>query len=182
MTFLAFHVNDIRTRTQLISTADSPSSATVRWKSASDTGSWFFWWNLSAGNIMDGTFRVDVKPGRVFFTDLDKVYPMVATPRGLALIINNETFACPSFYTQRYVILYIYIYIRYITFLPRYGSAADTACLESLFQQLGFSVTVAQNLTRNETLIKIIEFSDSIEHSEANMAIVCISSHGRFLN
>ena len=33
MTFLAFHVNDIRTRTQLISTADSPSSATVRWKS-----------------------------------------------------------------------------------------------------------------------------------------------------
>ena len=67
-------------------------------------------------------------------------------------------------------------------FLPRYGSAADTACLESLFQQLGFSVTVAQNLTRNETLIKIIEFSDSIEHSEANMAIVCISSHGRFLN
>ena len=60
---------------------------------------------------MDGTFRVDVKPGRVFFTDLDKVYPMVATPRGLALIINNETFACPSFYTQRYVILYIFIYI-----------------------------------------------------------------------
>ena len=59
---------------------------------------------------MEGTFRVDVKPGRVFFTDLDKVYPMVATPRGLALIINNETFACPSFYTQRYVILYIYIY------------------------------------------------------------------------
>ena len=110
MTFLTFHVNDIRTRTQLISTADSPSSATVRWKSASDTGSWFFWWNLSAGNIMEGTFRVDVKPGRVFFTDLDKVYPMVATPRGLALIINNETFACPSFYTQRYVILYIYIY------------------------------------------------------------------------
>ena len=116
MTFLTFHVNDIRTRTQLISTADSPSSATVRWKSvtasaASVRGADFFWWNPSAGNIMDGTFRVDVKPGRVFFTDLDKVYPMVATPRGLALIINNETFACPSFYTQRYVILYIFIYI-----------------------------------------------------------------------
>ena len=61
----------------------------------------------------------------------------------------------------------------------RYGSAADTACLRDLFQQLGFTVTVAQNLTRNETLIKIIEFSDLIEHSEANMAIVCISSHGR---
>jgi len=37
---------------------------------------------------------------------------------------------------------------------------------------------VAQNLTRNETLIKIIEFSDSVAHSDANMAIVCISSHG----
>ena len=63
--------------------------------------------------------------------------------------------------------------------LPRFGSAEDTACLKSLFQQLGFTVTVAQNLTRNETLIKIIEFSDSLEHSEASMAIVCISSHGR---
>ena len=39
---------------------------------------------------------------------------------------------------------------------------------------------MAQNLTRNETLIKIIEFSDLLDHSEANMAIVCISSHGRF--
>ena len=55
-------------------------------------------------NIMDSTFQVKVKPGRVFFTDIDRVYPMVATPRGLALIINNETFACPSFYTQRYVV------------------------------------------------------------------------------
>ena len=64
---------------------------------------------------------------------------------------------------------------------PRYGSAADTACLRDLFQQLGFTVTVAQNLTRNETLIKIIEFSDLLEHSEADMAIVCISSHGRLL-
>lgn len=109
---------------------------------------------------MDSTFQVKVKPGRIFFTDIDRVYPMVATPRGLALIINNETFACPSFYTQRY------------------GSAADTACLRSLFEQLGFTVTVAQNLTRNETLIKIIEFSDLLDHSEANMAIVCISSHG----
>ena len=63
--------------------------------------------------------------------------------------------------------------------LPRFGSTEDTACLKSLFQQLGFTVTVAQNLTRNETLIKIIEFSDSLEHSEASMAIVCISSHGR---
>ena len=55
-------------------------------------------------NIMDSTFQVEVKPARVFFTDIDRVYPMVATPRGLALIINNETFACPSFYTQRYVV------------------------------------------------------------------------------
>ena len=39
---------------------------------------------------------------------------------------------------------------------------------------------MAQNLTRNETLIKVIEFSDSVAHSDANMAIVCISSHGRF--
>ena len=62
----------------------------------------------------------------------------------------------------------------------RYGSTEDTACLQSLFQQLGFTVFVAQNLTRNETLIKIIEFSDSVAHSDANMAIVCISSHGRF--
>ena len=64
-------------------------------------------------------------------------------------------------------------------FFRRYGSTEDTACLQSLFQQLGFTVFVAQNLTRNETLIKIIEFSDSVAHSDANMAIVCISSHGR---
>jgi hypothetical protein len=41
-------------------------------------------------------------------------------------------------------------------------------------------VQTARNLTRNETIIKIIEFSDSAEHSEANMAVVCLSSHGRF--
>jgi len=103
---------------------------------------------------------VIVKHGEKFFSDQKRIYPMVSRPRGQALLINNEKFLCPDVYADR----------------P--GSAADLARLESLFSQLGFCVHKYENLTWNQTLVRIIGFSDLECHIEANMAIVCVSSHG----
>ena len=55
MTFLAFHVNDIRTRTQLISTADSRASAIVRWKSVTASAA-----SVQGVDFFGGTFVPEI--------------------------------------------------------------------------------------------------------------------------
>ena len=89
-----------------------------------------------------------------------KSYKMNSTPRGHALIINNED------------------YINDV--LPkRTGSLVDTNNLDLLFLQLGFKVTLRSNLMYSEMYREVQGFAELEDHQDADMAVVVIMSHGR---
>jgi len=89
-----------------------------------------------------------------------KSYKMDSTPRGHALIINNED------------------YINDV--LPkRTGSLVDTNNLDLLFLQLGFKVTLRSNLQYADMYREVQGFAELEEHRDADMAVVVIMSHGR---
>ena len=104
------------------------------------------------------TIKVDV--GTKFFGDPRRMYPMYSCPRGNALIINNQEFDYPEMYPFRK------------------GAQVDSDNLEQLFNQLGFKVAAYKNLKRNETLKKLIEFSETAGSKPGDMMIVCVLSHG----
>ena len=85
---------------------------------------------------------------------------MCSKVRGHALMINNEKFSQRDLYPTRK------------------GSGVDIENFTSLFTQLGFRVETCENLKRNETFKKLIDFSELEAHTEADMAVICISSHG----
>jgi len=85
---------------------------------------------------------------------------MSSSPRGLALIINNIEFTPPELFSFRK------------------GAEVDSENLAELFTQLGFKVETHLNLGRNDTFRVLIDFAARSEHKDADMAIVCILSHG----
>jgi len=103
---------------------------------------------------------VKVEKGSKFFGDPRRMYPMYSCPRGNVLIINNQAFDYPDIYSFRE------------------GAEVDAENLDNLFTQLGFNVTKYKNLRRNETLKKLIEFSDFVGKVAGDMTIVCVLSHG----
>ena len=90
---------------------------------------------------------------------IKRCYPMFADPRGHALIINNEAFVND-----------IYTY--------RSGSTIDANNLDLLFEQLGFKVTVQNNRTYQDMREDINTFAQKKAHSNAQMAIIVLLSHG----
>ena len=109
---------------------------------------------------VDTMFRIIVERGEKYFLDLKRYYPMCSKVRGHALIINNEKFSQKDIYPFRK------------------GSSVDIENLGSLFSQLGFLVEKCENLKRNDTFKKLIDFSEMKDHTQADMAVICISSHG----
>jgi len=85
---------------------------------------------------------------------------MSSSPRGLALIINNIEFTYPDLFPYRK------------------GANVDSENLAELFTQLGFKVETHLNLGRTDTFRVLIDFAARSEHKDADMAIVCILSHG----
>jgi len=104
--------------------------------------------------------HVEVEKGIKFFGTPGRMYPMQSKPRGYALIINNQDFDIPE------------------TYPFRKGAHVDSENLDNLFSQLGFEVLRYKNLKRNETLKKLIEFSELPGQETADMMIVCVLSHG----
>ena len=84
-------------------------------------------------------------------------YKMTSSPRGFALIVDNE---------------------EYDTLPPRRGSHVDSGCLAQLFQQLGFWVIIKRNLGRTSLEYEITSFATDNFHVNLDMAVVCILSHG----
>jgi hypothetical protein len=104
--------------------------------------------------------NIEVERGLKFFDDPVRMYPMSSSPRGQVLIINNQEFDNPDIYRFRK------------------GAHVDAENLEKLFTQLGFNVMSYKNMKRNETLKKLIEFSDIAGDKSGDMMVVCILSHG----
>ena len=81
-------------------------------------------------------FRVNVKQSDSVQGTPGKVYPASTKPRGLVLLINNEHFQSGDFHT-------------------RAGAGMEERNLETLFIQLGFSVLVRRDLTRQDMVEEI---------------------------
>ena len=107
----------------------------------------------------DPLFRIVVRRGSTYFLD-QRFYRMSSKVRGHVLIINNEKFSVKDIYPFRK------------------GSSVDIDNLTKLFEQMGFIVETHENLKRNETFKKLIDFSEKESHISAEMAIICVSSHG----
>ena len=99
-----------------------------------------------------------VRPG--FHDEKDNVYKMTSSPRGEALIINNETFLRHSKQMD-----------------DRQGSKHDVRKVQEQFQALGFKVTTKENLTKSE-LMKELDAMASEDHSRYDCFVLWLTSHG----
>ena len=95
-------------------------------------------------------------------SDVNNCYLMVSSPRGHALIINNQEFEQETSYGNHF----------------RHGSQVDASNLEALFQGLGFKVIVQSNLTRNQMTGSLRDFAQIDSHAKCDMAAIAILSHG----
>ncbi|XP_076242038.1 death regulator Nedd2-like caspase [Calliopsis andreniformis] len=86
-------------------------------------------------------------------------YPMRSKPRGLVLIITN-------------------ICYKNSDDVPRSSAAHDEQNLRELFEQMGFRVISHINLTGQELIEKVREFSQSKDLRTVDSCFVIISSHG----
>jgi len=101
--------------------------------------------------------QISVLQASVFHEEDSMSYKMTSSPRGFALIIDNE---------------------EYDTLPPRRGSHVDSQCLTQLFRQLGFWVVVKRNLGRASLEYELTSFATDNFHVNVDMAVVCILSHG----
>uniref|UniRef100_A0A1I7XQ22 CASPASE_P20 domain-containing protein n=1 Tax=Heterorhabditis bacteriophora TaxID=37862 RepID=A0A1I7XQ22_HETBA len=88
---------------------------------------------------------------------LFQIYPNFSAPKGLCLIINNEKFS---------------------TMTRRQGTEVDQINLSNLFNQLGYTVIVENDLTCKEMLFRIRSFAADPSHRNASSAIVVVLTHG----
>lgn len=100
----------------------------------------------------------------------EDVYPMTATPRGLALIINNESFVRGSEQTEKE--------FEKEKLEVRQGSEKDTISLQRLFEALDFKVRVNRNVTEKQ-LLKVLDDVSKDDHSDYHCFVLCLMSHGK---
>merc|ERR1711981_499877 len=112
--------------------------------------------------IEKGEMNVVVKtlPRSQKVIDQGDCYPMKASPRGLALIIEIEEYINE---VQR----------------KRVGSHVDVQNLTALFQQLHFKAEHKKNLGRKDFLGELERFASDAQHTNADMMILVVLSHGR---
>lgn len=100
----------------------------------------------------------------------EDVYPMTATPRGLALIINNESFVRSSEQTEKE--------FEQEKLEVRQGSEKDTDALQRLFEALDFKVKINRNV-KEKQLLKILDDVSKDDHSDYHCFVLCLMSHGK---
>merc|ERR1719186_89288 len=104
--------------------------------------------------------KIHVKPSKMYRgPPQHRAYPIFNRVRGNTLIIDNEKFVNNIF-------------------PRRCGSKVDSSNLQSLFTQLGFTVTLLRNLPYQEMLRQVRQFAQLDTHSAADMCVVCVLSHG----
>ncbi|XP_033097760.1 caspase-3-like [Anneissia japonica] len=88
--------------------------------------------------------------------DPERVYKMEASPRGFAVIINNEKFT---------------------NLKQRLGTQYDVRNLTYVFKQFNFSVSNHENLTATRMRMLFQDLSN-LDHSKCDCLIVCVLTHG----
>ena len=112
--------------------------------------------NLPEADGVPPSLVVKVIPAQQLIQGED-IYPLAGgVRRGLALVVNNETFSEPQYET-------------------RHGARRDVQNVTSLLSQMGFSVTTKENLTRAEMLQTFLDFSTNEKHGDIMVV-------GRFCN
>lgn len=102
--------------------------------------------------------------------DSELVYPMTSKPRGIALIINNESFADNPEMTEREK--------QKETLDARKGSNSDVQSLEKLYEALDFKVRTEKNKTRQE-ILKILDEVSHQDHRQYDCFVLWLMSHGQ---
>ncbi|XP_045473672.1 caspase-like [Harmonia axyridis] len=115
--------------------------------------------NTSRSNVNNNNEKLEVVPATKFTDgDNDEVYYTRSLKRGQVLIINNREFK-----TRRL----------------RKGSEHDVECLQSLFKQMSFDVTVHTELSINEMKNQIERFKSFDSNKISDICVVFIMSHGK---
>merc|ERR1711892_1608452 len=103
--------------------------------------------------------EIKVIQAKKYFIDDESIYGLKSEFKGLAVIINNDEFTEED-YTKRQ------------------GSQVDVNNLSRLFEKLGLTVVVHENMTKTKTLSFIIDFTSDEAHAKADMMIFCMATHG----
>ncbi len=98
------------------------------------------------------------KATKVYIDDKWGTYPMLSSPKGLAVIINNENFPKKQY--------------------KRHGSQVDVENLKNLCEQLDFIVQIYQDLSAEETLTTLDSVVKDPLLQTTDMLLVFIMSHG----
>ncbi|KAK9302737.1 hypothetical protein QLX08_005356 [Tetragonisca angustula] len=113
--------------------------------------------------VLEEPLQISVRKATSFLDDAAyenvQTYPMRSKPRGLVLIITNIDYAHPDKE-------------------PRTSAIYDELNLKQLFEQMGFHVFSFCNLTAQEMLNEIKEFSKHKDLRKVDSCFVIISSHG----
>ena len=95
---------------------------------------------------------------------------MTSKPRGIALVINNETFNCSTESTQKEQ--------EQEKLDVRHGSKADVEALEKLFEALDFKVKIERNKGRRQILDLLYDIS-KYDHKDYDCFVLWLMSHGQ---
>ena len=98
-----------------------------------------------------------------------EVYPMLSKPRGIALIINIESFFHNPEKTKKEE--------EKEQLYNRLGSDKDIEMLEKLFGALDFKVKIERNPKR-EKILKVLDNISYEDHSNYDCFVLCLKSHG----
>lgn len=91
-------------------------------------------------------------------------YHNFSSPKGLALIINNEYFSDSKQYPDRH------------------GSNVDESNLRKLFQKLEYRVEIDKNLSANKMIERARKFAKHPDHQLLDSCVVVVLSHGHYDN
>ena len=97
--------------------------------------------------------------------DSKDVYKMLSRPRGIALIINNESFHPDT-------------YEKMVKLAVREGSERDVKALETLLEELHFTVKTERNKERQEILEILDHISHGVDHRAYDCFVLWLLSHG----
>ncbi len=108
---------------------------------------------------MDNNQELNVKPASIFHKESENIYAMKRKPRGFCMIINNYK----SDNDEK--------------FKPRNGSIIDCNSLGFVFDQLGFSVIVHENLRAYDIKLECSLLAERKELHEHDALAVIFLSH-----
>ena len=102
--------------------------------------------------------------------DSEDVYTMTSKPRGIALIINNESFVPSTEQTKKEQ--------EKEQLDNRLGSEKDVQALQKLFEALDFKVKTERNIGKQK-ILEVLDNTCHEDHSAYDCFVLCLMSHGK---